>query len=412
MSNPIADRDRGDSPSTVPLRSVESAPTTEEDLDRAAVTTVYGSNVLDPDALRRAVAVAEQTLAHQSAEALTSAKTPDEVQEDIARAREFRKAERAQDTLDHDVEIERRVADRERRRKDYSARDAHQAELEAKQRTWEQASADADAERRRLLDPLAELTNAYRARRLPWMALIPAGVALLVSAANLATQGARVIDAPAAIGTSMGAGLDAVFTIGLLALLLGRMSGAVAAPARPSEESVATRRHRSSRFRSRGMAYLTGDLGLGICLALASYGAHQLPSADGTPHNGSLGLWFLLLPFAFAFSSIYAPMLREDAAERFRRAAQQAEQQQRAAHLQQPTGLFGVDQAQFFRLLRWLAEEDRENRIPGERDPNTGLPSASGVMKHVKAEFGEIDRFSKPKAQELVHAYGVLLGAH
>src|SRR5690606_3133565 len=355
------------------------------------VTSIYGPDgTPDPQRLQAALDLAQKVIPLQEQSALLQVKSDNELQQMIEQARQHRAAQREQDDQDHQVEIELRELRRQARRRRAIEQLEHEENQAARQRAYEQAVAEATAERERLTNPLTELVAAHRAKVwLPKLALVPAVVASVVSAANLATQGARIVDAQHSwLGAVLGAGVDVVFTIGLMAIILGRMSGAV----------TTFLSDQASHDDRRGSAwYLAGEIGLGLALGAANVAAHHLPSADGSEHTAELGWWFLLLPLAFGFSTIFAPRLQRSTVRRLVYAARQTE-------LAAEYGTLDADDRRVLRLVRWLAEH--EHAIEGERDEN-GLPSVSSVDRAIRKHFG---RSSKPLARRVLDTYALVSG--
>ncbi|MER7015850.1 hypothetical protein ABT324_30820 [Saccharopolyspora sp. NPDC000359] len=348
------------------------------------VTSIFGTEgTPDPARLEAALSLAREALPVQQAQELREVRSDAELQAEIAQARRHREDRREQADKDHALDIELAELEREQRKARETARLRHEAALAAAQQSHELRGAQADAERARLLDPLHALAAARTAMTwLPRLAMIPAAVAGVVSAVNLGLQGSRIVENPV-LGALLGSGVDIVFTLGLLALTLGRLSGAVSA-----DDSVTSKRDR--------MIYLAGELALGLALGLASVVAHHLPSANGSPHTSELGWWFLLLPVAFAFSAIFAPRLKASTYRRFVLAGREAEL------LAGYNGL-ADDELRVLRLARWLAEQIQLERDFGELQD--GLPSVTKLDKAIREDWG---KSSKPLARKVLDTYAIL----
>lgn len=349
------------------------------------VTSIYGSDgVPDVQRLQAALELARQVLPLQQAEELRQVRSDEELAEELAQQRRFRADWREQAQKDHEAAIARHERDRARREKLAADQASHEHAMAQEAQRFEQQQAEAARERARLLDPNAEVIKARRAHVwLPKLALVPSAVAALVSAAQLAIQGARVLDAPTPVGAAVGAGIDLVFTIALIAIALGRMSGVVT---------------EGFRAGSRG-AYVLGELGIGLGLGAASVIAHHLPSANGQPHNASQAWWFLLIPVMFAISAIYGPKLQADTKKRLIQAGNDAA-------ISTTWGGLDETEVKVLRLARWLAEQDRAGLIPGERGED-GLPSVKGVERAIREYLGKC---GNPLAKRVRDTYAITSG--
>lgn len=346
---------------------LDQLPHTDERPDGSPdVTSIFGAgNVPSVERLKAAIDLAERVRPLQRNDDLLAVRSDDEFAAELEQQRQFRDDWRDQAAKDHDVAIGQ--AERQRKHEDQLATDqaAHEHEMAREQQKHQQQLATSARERDRLLDPNVEVRKAQQSHKwLPKLALVPSVVAALVSAANLAIQGARVIEGPAALGAAVGTGIDAVFTVGLIAITLGRMSGVVTDGVRSSTRS-----------------YLGGEIGIGAGLAAASIIAHHLPSADGSVHATSQAWWFVLLPFMFALSAVYGPKLQADTKDRLVHASNDA----------RVSGGFGGltdGEAKVLRLARWVADQDENGLVPGERDVD-GLPSVKGVERAIRAHLGK-----------------------
>lgn len=348
-----------------------------------ALAALLGYEVADLGQLRSAVEEATE-LGRIDYGTLTRARSHDEITADVEQARRHREDERSEADLDHQEEIRRRQRERaqQREREDAEARHRHQQQLD--QQRHEQATAAAMQRQEQILHPAHEVVASRRWNwLLPKLTFIPGGIAALVSALNLGTQGVRIIDAPAWAGGTLGAGLDLVFTLALIVLALARMSSSVM-----GEDT-----HDHRRWYGAGEWVLTAALGA------ANVMAHLLPSANGAPHDAMLGIWCLLIPLGLGFTTIFAPMTSTDTRMRFVRAG-------REATFSRPYGGLDSGEARVLRLTRWVADQDRQGLIPGERD-EAGLPSVKGIEKAVREHVG---RCSNPLARQIRDYYAVVSG--
>lgn len=353
-------------------------------VDAAAVRQVYGREAPDPHAVRAALDTAHATVELQDDPALHQALTPSELAADRDQVERHRADLRDQADYDHRADLADRNARRRAGKAHARRQRVHDARQERARQRHEHATQAAQRRRERVLDPTADLVRLHRGLRiLPLGALLPAAIATAAGSINVGGELLRITGADSPAATALAYMVEILFTLPLL-VIMGTQYVAATRTAGADNE-------RTERFAAAEV------LLLGVTVAL-NVGVHWIPSATGAPADGPGALLWVLVPCGLAVSMWLTPRVLDLLTSRFRQTAREAE-------VSAPAGSLTTADARLARITRWVAEQDRAGNLPGERDSETGLPSASGVARAVKTEFGSC---SKPQARHIVDLYGVL----
>lgn len=344
----------------VPAEGVDEAP-------------IWGAQMPDPDALEAAVQRAERTVGLQDTDALARAKSPADLEKDLAAARIKR-------DLRRDVELEQAKA----RIAEEQAAARHAQRLAELRRKAAEAAAEARAEAEKVANPWHEVVRVWRARTwLPLFGAIPAVFSLVAGAVNVGSQLHRIFPGVPLISWV----IDPIISV--LIVVIG---------AAHLYEATTTRDGRP--------VFRWVEVFLFALTSVAAVGLHYV---DGPGDDAAGAAWgdvgpliWLAVPIGLGVSMWAVPKLRTNLTERLRTVERQARAQETEEArktssdgvLPTPSDLHGKNpDKSSSRAARRKQREEVTATIPAPS--RTSLESHRATLRDL-ASRGEIDPATTP----------------
>lgn len=332
--------------------------------------SLAGDRAPNPGALDAAVRRARQAVALQDDPALLEAKSPEDLQADLAQQRAHRDADRSyQDRVYRD-----RLAELDAAR-------AHERSLSAQRRKRDQRVATAEFRREKVLDPTNTLVLLNWALRLvPWLALVPAVFAVVVGAVNVWSELDRINPATAWVNWAV----EPLFTWPLAVILIAQILGAVPKP----DLSSGARGLTANPYVRLELILVTAGVALNV-------GLHFVPS--GSPLGGAV---WLFVPAGFAFSGYLIPRLITDIRAAIAEWSENVDDTGSHQHGKKPTKItenrgetteLGVVREPGQRSKAQAREEFFRAVEAGEIDPAT--QSINDIAKQIGTRWGNAKEF-------------------